>query len=110
MGIIFRLVKFALNGIGLYIMSFVSSIVTTIVYRYPDCEFVRIKMLENIGEALLIYVPYVGIMTGINFLIERKIEKRPQSKEFVWLFYISLLVLTIALTYNSYNLYIHCRK
>jgi hypothetical protein len=109
-GLTFRILKYALNIFGLYIMAVVALIVTTLVYRYPDCDVVRIKMSENIGETLLVYIPYLGLTTGINLLIERKIEKRPKSKEYLVLLYISLLVLTISITYASYNFYTNCRK
>jgi hypothetical protein len=109
-GLSFRILKYALNIAGLYIMTIVALIVTTLVYRYPDCDVVRIEMSENIGETLLVYIPYLGLTIGINLLIERKIEKRSKSKEYLVLFYISLLVLTIAITYASYNFYSNCRK
>lgn len=109
-GIIARIIKYVLNIAGLYIMTIMAFIVSTLVYRYPDCEVVRIKISENIGELLLRYIPYLGLMTGLNLFIERKIEKRPKSKEYLLLLYISLLILIIAITYTSYDFYTHCRK
>lgn len=109
-GGIIRLIKYILNSAGLYMMTIIALLISTLVYRYPDCEVVRIKISENIGELILIYIPYLGLITGMNLLIERKIEKRQKSKEYLFMLYINLLFLLIAITYTSHHVYSNCIK
>jgi hypothetical protein len=91
-------------------MTIIALIKITLIYRYPDCDGINIKISENIGELILIYIPFLVLATGFNLLLERKIEKRSKSKEFLLLFVIDLLVLLVVMSYTSYDFYTHCRK
>lgn len=106
--IISRILKYALNAIGLYFATIIALLQATLVYRYPDCEVVRIKISENIGELLLYYVPYLLIITGVNWFIERKLERRVDSWEFRFLFYVNVFALVVVMIYASYDFYTHC--
>lgn len=110
LGIIARIIKYILNLAGITFMVIIALVVSTLVYKYPDCEVVKIKISENIGALLLRYIPFLGAMTGLNFLIERRIERRLNSKEYLQLLCISSLVLIIAVIYTQYDFYTHCRK
>lgn len=105
-----RILKYILNAVGLYYAIIIALLKTTFVYRYPDCEVVRIKVSENIGELLLYYIPYVLFITGINWFVERKLEGKDGTGEFRFLFFVNVFVLVVTIIYTSYDFYMHCRE
>jgi hypothetical protein len=106
--VVSRILKYIVNVVGLYFAIIIALLQTTLVYRYPDCEVVRIKISENVGELLLYYIPYVLIISGMNWFVGRKLEQRKDSREFRFLFYANVLVLVVVMIYTSYDFYLGC--
>ena len=100
--IVVKIIKYLLNLAGLYFM-YLLALGATLAFRRPDCDDVSIKISENVGTLLLRYIPYLAVMMGLNLLIERKLEKRAQSMEYLYLLCLSFVVLVIAVVYTSYQ-------
>ena len=74
---------------------------------------VRVSSLERIfeiiwnqaGSVALIFIVFVIIVTYLNFVFERKIEKRKTSREFIIIAIIHIAMLTLAFAYFSWKFY-----
>ena len=64
-------------------MIFYSNLGYGIIARLPECENVKTIIYNVVGELSKLFLIYLIIITIVNFLFERKIEKRSETKEFV---------------------------
>jgi len=61
------------------------------------------------GQDLMIaYGFFLGLTTGLNLLIERKIEKRKTTKEYLVMLIAHLTFLALGTVYASYEFYGNC--
>jgi hypothetical protein len=74
-------------------------------WKIPDCktmfETVKSTGISLLPELLL----FIIAITIFNFIIERKLEKRKQSKEFFWLFILQFTLLVGAIIYHAFKAY-----
>ena len=76
-----------------------------IIVRVPESGKLMDLIWSQIRQVLPTYSISILIITFINFLYERKIEKRKSSHEFLKLSLIHLLVITFAVIYYSIDFY-----
>ena len=71
----------------------------------PDLERIFDIIWDQAGKVALISVVFILIATYLNFVFERKIEKRNTSREFIIISLIHIVILTLAFSYFSWNFY-----
>lgn len=74
------------------------------------CERVIGVIWDNVKELALFHVFFLGLTTGLNFLIERKIERRMASGEFLIILAINFTVLLLGNIYCAYEFYHNCDR
>ncbi len=102
-----RIIKYLLNFAGIGLMIFYANLGFGIIARVPECENVKSVIWNVVGELCEIYLVYLIVITAINILFEKKIEKR-SSKEFVVLAIINLVLLVLVTSYFSNQFYNIC--
>lgn len=79
-------------------------------------SYALIVIVENRGKVIeiiwcqaervtLVSIPFIFIITYLNFIFERKIEKKKYSREFFILSIFHILILILSFTYISYSFY-----
>lgn len=76
-----------------------------IIVRVPESGKLMDLIWSQIRQVLPAYSVSILIISLINFLFERKIEKRKSSYEFIKLSLIHLLIITFAVIYYSIDFY-----
>lgn len=102
-----RIIKYLLNFAGIGLMIFYANLGFGIIARVPECENAKSVIWNVVGELCKIYMVYLIVITAINILFEKKIEKR-SSKEFVVLAIINLVLLVLVTSYFSNQFYNIC--
>jgi len=101
-------IKYFLNFAGISMMIFYTSFSYGIIARLPECKNVKDVILNVIVELSQIYLIYLIIITSINILFERKIEKRRDSKEFIFLTIANIILLLLITSFFSNKFYNIC--
>jgi hypothetical protein len=100
-----RIIKYLVN------VTFLGILIAGIAASYAI--IVRVESLERIfdiiwnqaGNVALISIVFISIATYLNFVFERKIEKRKTSREFIIISLMHIVMLTLAFAYFSWNFY-----
>ena len=79
-----------------------------LIVRIPDCDRMLSVIWDRVKELIFAYGLFLGLTTGFNLLLERKIEKRKTSKEYLIIFIVHLSFLLLGTIYASYEFYGHC--
>lgn len=103
-----RIIKFLLNFVGIILMIFYAYVSYGIIARPPECKNVKEFILNVIVELSQTYLIYLIIITTINILFERKIEKRCDSKEFMFLTITNIIFLILITSFFSIKFYDIC--
>ncbi len=103
-----RIIKYVLNFAALLWMLLGAALSYVLILRNPDCDRVMDVIKDELCELIPIFMAYLAVVTGLNYLVERYLEKRKGSKEFLLLLLIQFVVMTLAITYLSFNFYLHC--
>jgi glucan phosphoethanolaminetransferase (alkaline phosphatase superfamily) len=103
-----RIIKFLLNFAGISLMIFYVNVSYGIIARLPECKNVKEVILNAIVELSQTYLIYLIIITAINIFFERKIEKRVDSKEFILLTIINIILLILITSFFSNKFYNIC--
>ena len=103
-----RTIKYLLNFAGICLMIFYANVGYGIIARLPECENVKEVIWKVIEELCLVYVIYLIIITTINILFERKIEKRKSSKEFLFLAVFNIIMIVSITVLFSNQFYKMC--
>jgi len=103
-----RIIKFLLNFAGIILMIFYANVSYGIIARFPECKNVKEVILNVIVELSQTYLIFLIIITAINILFERKIEKRCDSKEFIFLTIINIVLLILITSFFSNKFYTIC--
>ncbi|MFN7045489.1 MAG: hypothetical protein ACK4M1_09855 [Flavobacterium sp.] len=75
-------------------------------WKIGDCHKM-FEIVKNTGISLLPEtIIFIISITFLNFIIERKLEKRKNSKEFIWLFILQFITVSLIIIYNAYKAYI----
>jgi glucan phosphoethanolaminetransferase (alkaline phosphatase superfamily) len=101
-------IKYLLNFAGISLMIFYASVSYGIIARLPECKNVKEVILNVIVELSQTYLIYLIIITAINILFEREIEKRRDSKEFIFLTIINIILLILITSFFSNKFYNIC--
>ena len=89
-------------------MIFYANLGYGIIARIPECENVKSIIWNVVGELSKIYFVYLIIITAVNILLEKKIEKRSNSKEFIALAVINIILFVLITSFFSYQFYRMC--
>jgi len=101
-----RIIKYLVN------LTCLGFLITEIGLSYSI--IVRVSSLKGAFEIIwnqaendaLISIVFVIIATYLNFIFERKMEKKKTSREFITITLIHITALTLAFAYFSWNFYI----
>lgn len=77
------------------------------IVRFPDCEDALSLIWTQVKEVILIDLFFLAIITALNFLFERKLEKK-NTRVFLFLLVFHSIILAVALLYFSNDFYSHC--
>src|SRR4051812_14125762 len=100
-----KAIKYLINFAGICLMNFYARIAYGIIARLPECKNVMEIIWNNVFELSQIYLIYLVLITVINFLVERKLEKRKNSKEFLVLAFINIISLISIISLFSNEFY-----
>lgn len=100
-----RILKYSINVAFMCLMIWFAYLSYAIIVRVPESGKLIDLIWSQIRQVLPVYSISILIISLINFLYERKIEKRKSSYEFLKLFLIHLLVITFAVIYYSIDFY-----
>jgi hypothetical protein len=81
-----------------------------LIVRIPDCDKVVGVIWERLKELIVAYGLFLGLTTALNFLFERKVERRLNSKEYLVILVFHLTALLLAAVIASYAFYKQCGK
>ena len=76
-----------------------------IIVIVPNLERLYEDIWTVAGMMAIVTIVFIAIITYLNFLFERKIEKRKTSREFIIISLIHIVGLTLAFVYFSWNFY-----
>ena len=75
----------------------------------PPSDGNKMKVIYEVTKVLsIINLIFLSVVTLINFLLERKVEKRKSSKEFIALSLIHLLIFASLIIYCAKDYYDNC--
>ena len=97
--------KYLLNFTGLSFMIFYSYFSYAIIVRVPNIERLMNLIYSQVEKLTLVSIAFIIIVTFINYVFERKIEKTKTSYEFTWLLLIHTIILILAISYYSNDFY-----
>ena len=75
------------------------------IVRVPNIERLMNLIHSQVEKLALISIEFIVIITFINYVFERKIEKRKTSYVFLWLLLVHFITLTLAIAYCSNDFY-----
>jgi hypothetical protein len=90
-----KIIKYALNLFGLTWILFVTDLSFGLVVFRPKCDFAIDIVWNQLKNLAPFYLLFVGCAAGINFFIERKLEKRKRSREFLLILIAEFILLGI---------------
>jgi hypothetical protein len=100
-----RIIKYLINVTFLSFLIIGIYLSYAIIVKVPNRE----KLIEIIwyqaDRVTLVSIVFIIITTYLNFLFERKIEKKQYSREFFILSFFHFLILILAFAYFSNNFY-----
>ncbi len=76
-----------------------------IIVRVPNIERLINLIHSQLENLILVSIKFILIITFINYVFERKIEKTKTSYEFTWLLLIHTIILILAISYYSNDFY-----
>jgi hypothetical protein len=103
-----RILKYVLNIGGLCWMIYLAFFSYALIVQIPDCDRVMSVIWDRVKELIFVYGLFLGLTAGLNLLLERKIEKRMTSKEYITILLIHVTFLVLGTIYASYEFYGYC--
>ena len=76
-----------------------------IIVRVPNIERLMNLIHSQVEKLSIISIGFIVIITFINYVFERKIEKKKTSYVFIWLLLIHFVTLILAIAYYSNDFY-----
>jgi hypothetical protein len=102
-----RIIKYGLTLLGLTWILFITDLSYALVSDFPNCSKALEMIVHNIQRLFFtFYIPLLIVCTGLNYLIEKFIEKKAKPKEYLVLFIIQFLVILL-ICYSISHLYYH---
>lgn len=96
-----KIIKYGLNLLGLTWILFITDLSYALIVFRPRCDFAMEVVLNQLENLAPFYILFVVCAAGINFFIERKIEKRKRSGEFIAILFAEILLLGLIAFYIS---------
>jgi len=90
-----KIIKYGLNLLGLTWILFITDLSYALVAFQPPCNRVGEDVLFHMENLAPFYIVFLSGATGMNLFIERKIEKRKESKEFLYILIAEIFLLTV---------------
>jgi hypothetical protein len=103
-----RLVKYILNLGALIWLSCAAPLSYGLIVRFPSCDQVMCVIWSNVWDLAKLYLLFIVIAFVVNRFAQKKIERRTQSKDHIYIGLVQLVVFTGATFYFSYDFYLHC--
>ena len=100
-----KIIKYLVNLICLGFLIFVIRVSYAIIVIVPNLEKLFDIIWNQTGKFAMISIVFVIIITYLNFIFEKKIEKRKSSREFILISIIHIIVIILAYAYFSYDFY-----
>jgi len=100
-----RTIKYLLNAVCLALLIFRIAASYGIIVRVASLKRLFDIIWSQAGNVALISVVFIIIATYLNFVFERKIEKRKTSREFLFISIFHIVMLILAFAYFSWNFY-----
>ena len=100
-----KIIKYLVNIACLGLLIFEIWISYAIIVRVQNLERIFDIIWSQAGSFALISVVFILIATYLNFVFERKVEKRKTSREFLIISLIHIVILTLAFAYFSWSFY-----
>ena len=100
-----KIIKYLLNAICLGFLIYVIAVSYAIIVRVQNLERIFDIIWNQAGTIAFISIVFVLIATYLNFVFERKIEKRKTSREFIIISLVHITMITLAFAYFSWNFY-----
>ena len=100
-----KIIKYLFNLAFIFSMIWFAYFYYEIIVRVPESRKLLDLILSQIKQVFSTYFISILIITLMNFLYERKIEKKKFSYEFLKLLLIHLLIIIFALIYYSIDFY-----
>lgn len=97
-----------LNLGGLGWMIYLIFLSFALIVQVPECDRMLSVIWDRTKELILAFGVFLGLTTGLNFFLEKKIEKRRTSKEYLIIAVLHFICLLIATIYASYEFYGRC--
>lgn len=90
-----KIIKYGLNLLGLTWILFITDLSYGLIVFRPKCEIVLKIVWYQLEHLALFYLLFLGCAARINFFIERKLEKRKRSREFLLILVAEFILLGI---------------
>ncbi len=107
---IIKFLKIALNFVAACFMFYFAHILFALIVEDPDCD----RIFETAFYALTYTFPFalivLTLITTINYLIQRKLEKKAVSKRYLKPTLIHLAIYFIVLIIDSISLIFICKE
>jgi len=100
-----KTIKYLLNFTALSLMICYTYVSFAIIVRVPYIERLVNLIHSQVEKLSIISIGFIIIITFINYVFERKIEKRKTSYVFIWLLLIHFVTLILAIAYYSNDFY-----
>ena len=100
-----KIIKYLVNIACLGLLIFEIWVSYAIIVRVQNLERIFDIIWSQAGSFALISVVFILIATYLNFVFERKVEKRKTSREFLIISLIHIVILTLAFAYFSWSFY-----
>jgi hypothetical protein len=100
-----KIIKYLLNFTALGFMISYIYVSYAMIVRVPNIERLINLIHSQVEKLSLISIGFILIITFINYVFERKIEKIKTSYVFIWLLLIHFIALILAIAYFSNDFY-----
>jgi len=100
-----KTIKYLLNFTALSFMICYTYVSYAMIVRVANMERLMNLIHSQVEKLTLISIGFIVIITFINYVFERKIEKRKTSYGFLWLFLVHFVTLILSIAYYSNDFY-----
>lgn len=105
---VFRLLKWLVNIAATAWVSLAALFNFALILSYPTKDKAMPIIWHEVLELIPLYTAFILLLLLINFLYERKVERRAESKEYLLLFLLQSIWLVSLIMYFSWDFYQRC--
>lgn len=102
------IIKYGLNFLGIIWNLFITDLSFGLIARIPDCSRATDLIISQLTRLTPFYILFLLCITGINFLIERKLEKKSNTKKYIYLLMIQCILILVIAFFVSKAFYDSC--